>query len=133
VWHQEWLWLHAQPCAIAFDGSLWPISLHGVRIYESQRIIYRTCSGVSSTLDKTHIYAQLAILFHDVFDDDSITLTPDLSAKDVDGWDSLSHIRLLLTIEKSFKIKFSTSEVGKLQNVGDLVTLIEARAENKTS
>jgi acyl carrier protein len=84
-------------------------------------------------LDKTHIYAQLGIIFHDIFDDDSISITPDLSAKDVDGWDSLSHIRLLLTIEKSFKIKFSTSEVGKLQNVGDLVALIEARAENKTS
>lgn len=88
---------------------------------------------MSSTLDKTHIYAQLGIIFHDIFDDDSISITPDLSAKDVDGWDSLSHIRLLLTIEKSFKIKFSTSEVGKLQNVGDLVALIEARAENKTS
>ena len=47
-------------------------------------------------------------------------LTPELSAKDVDGWDSLTHIRLMLTIEKAFKIKFSTSEIGKLENVGDL-------------
>jgi acyl carrier protein len=45
----------------------------------------------------------------------------------VNGWDSLTHIRLLLTIEKAFKIKFSTSDIGKLENVGDLVNLIKAR------
>ena len=79
-------------------------------------------------MDEPQIYARLAELFEDVFDEDSIKLTPDLSAKDVDGWDSLTHIRLILTIEKAFKIRFSTSEIGKLENVGDLVTLIQARA-----
>ncbi len=79
-------------------------------------------------MDQPQIYARLTKLFEDVFDEDSITLTPQLSAKDVDGWDSLTHIRLILTIEKAFNIKFSTSEIGKLQNVGDLVTLIETRA-----
>jgi acyl carrier protein len=71
------------------------------------------------------IYARLAEIFQSVFDEDSIKITPELSAKDVEGWDSLTHIRLLLTIEKAFKIKFSTSEIGKLQNVRDLVTLIK--------
>ena len=74
------------------------------------------------------LFRSLAQIFEDVFDEDSIEITPELSAKDVDGWDSLTHIRLILTIEKAFKIKFSTSEIGKLQNVGDLVTLIGARA-----
>jgi acyl carrier protein len=74
------------------------------------------------------IYVRLTEIFEDVFDEeDSITVTPELSAKDVDGWDSLTHIRLILTIEKAFKIKFSTSEIGKLQNVGELVALIKAR------
>ncbi len=77
-------------------------------------------------MDEPQIYARLAEVFQDVFDD-SIKVTPQLSAKDVDGWDSLTHIRLLLTIEKAFKIKFSTSEIGKLENVGDLVALIEVR------
>jgi acyl carrier protein len=45
----------------------------------------------------------------------------------VDGWDSLTHIRLILTVEKTFKVKFSTSEIGKLENVGALVALIKAR------
>jgi len=79
-------------------------------------------------MDEPQIYARLTEIFHDVFDEDSIELTPELSAKDVDGWDSLAHIRLILTVEKAFKIKFSTSEIGKLENVGDPVKLIEARA-----
>ncbi len=79
-------------------------------------------------MDEPQIYARLAEIFQDVFDDDSITVTPALSAADVDGWDSLTHIRLILTVEKAFKAKFSTSEIGKLKNVGDLVNLIKAQA-----
>jgi acyl carrier protein len=78
-------------------------------------------------MDEPQIYVRLTEIFRDVFDEDSIEVTPELSAKDVDGWDSLTHIRLILTIEKAFKIKFSTSEIGKLENVGDLVTRIKAR------
>jgi acyl carrier protein len=78
-------------------------------------------------MDEPQIYARLVEVFERVFDDDSIAVTPELSAKDVDGWDSLAHIRLILTVEKAFKIKFSTSEIGKLENVGDLVKLIKAR------
>jgi acyl carrier protein len=79
-------------------------------------------------VDESQIYSRLNDIFHDVFDDDSIHVTPQLAAKDVDGWDSLTHIRLLLTVEKAFKIKFSTTEIGKLESVGDLVSLIQARA-----
>lgn len=78
-------------------------------------------------MDAPQIYARLHEVFRDVFDEDSIEVTPQLSAKDVDGWDSLTHIRLLLTVERTFKIKFTTSEIGKLEKVGDLVALIEAR------
>ena len=78
-------------------------------------------------MDESDIYTRLTKIFEDVFDDDSITATPALSAKDVDGWDSLTHVRLMLTVEKAFKVKFSNSEIGKLETVGDLVTLIKAR------
>ncbi len=80
-------------------------------------------------MDEAQIYARLTQMFAEVFDYDSAQLTSELSAKDVSGWDSLTHIRLLLTIEKAFKIKFSTSEIGKLENVGDLVNLIKARTQ----
>lgn len=79
-------------------------------------------------MDEGQIYIRLDEIFHDVFDEDSIKVTPALSAKDVDGWDSLAHIRLILTVEKAFKVRFSTSEIGALENVGDLVKLIQERA-----
>jgi acyl carrier protein len=78
-------------------------------------------------MEEAQVYARLTPIIRDVMDDDSIKVTPQLSAKDVDGWDSLTHIRLLMTIEKAFKIKFSTSEIGKLQSVGDLAALIRLR------
>jgi acyl carrier protein len=79
-------------------------------------------------MDEPQIYARLSEIFQDVFDEDPIVLTPETAAKDVDGWDSLNHIRLILTVEKAFKTKFSTSEIGSLENVGDLVKLIKSRA-----
>jgi acyl carrier protein len=78
-------------------------------------------------VDEAQIYERLTQLFRDIFDNDSISVTPELSAKDVDGWDSVTHIRLMLTVEKAFRIKFSTSEIGNLKNMGDLVTLIKRR------
>jgi len=79
-------------------------------------------------MDEPQIYSRLTGIFEDVFDEDSIEVSPGLSAKDVDGWDSLAHIRLILTIERAFKIKFTTSEIGQLQTVGDLVAIIKARS-----
>jgi acyl carrier protein len=80
-------------------------------------------------MDAALIYTRLTDILQDVFDDESITATPELTAKDVDEWDSLAHIRLMLTIEQAFKVKFSTSELGRFQNVGELATLIEKRAQ----
>jgi acyl carrier protein len=85
------------------------------------------CKGGLRRMDEPEIYQRLTKIFQDMFDEDSIELTPQLSADDVDGWDSLTHIRLILTIEKAFKVKFSTSEIGKLENVGDLVALIQGK------
>ena len=84
--------------------------------------------GIVDAMNELQIYTRLSEIFHDVFDEDSITMTPELSAKDVDGWDSLTNIRLMLTVEKAFKVKFTIPEIGKLENVGDLVKLIKARS-----
>lgn len=77
-------------------------------------------------MDEAQIYTRLADAFQQVFEEE-VEVTPQLSAKDVEGWDSLTHIRLILTVEKIFRVRFSTSEVGRLQKVADLVTLIKAR------
>ncbi len=69
----------------------------------------------------------LTQIFRDVLDDDELVLKRELTAKDVDGWDSLTHIRLLVTIERKFNIKFTLPEVRELKNVGELADLIQAR------
>ena len=74
------------------------------------------------------IYMQLTDIFRDVFDDDSLVVTPEISAADIDEWDSLNHIRLVLRIEKSFGLSFSAAEVGQLKNVGEFVELIQRKA-----
>ncbi|HKX43776.1 MAG TPA: acyl carrier protein [Burkholderiaceae bacterium] len=73
------------------------------------------------------LYPQLTTIFRDVFDDDTIVVTPELTADDVDEWDSLSHIRLVLAVEKKFGLKFSAAEVGRLKNVGEFVALIDSK------
>jgi acyl carrier protein len=78
-------------------------------------------------MDESQIYAELTAIFKDIFDEDTIKVTPELTAKDVVGWDSLTHVRLILTVQKAFKIKFTTSEIGRMGKVGDLVMLIKAR------
>jgi acyl carrier protein len=76
------------------------------------------------------IYSQLNEIFRDVFDDDSIVLTPETTASDVAGWDSVAHVDLIVSIETRMKIKFKTSELGNLHNVGQLVGMIEYKLEN---
>jgi acyl carrier protein len=78
-------------------------------------------------MEEPQILARLTNIFRDIFDEDSIEAVPELSAKDIEGWDSLAHIRLILTIEKAFKIKFATSEVREIENVQDIVSVIKAR------
>lgn len=72
------------------------------------------------------IYAKLSDVFEEVFDEE-IELSPELTAEDVDGWDSITHIRLILSIEEAFGIKFAAAEVGEPKNVGDLVEMIERK------
>jgi acyl carrier protein len=75
-------------------------------------------------MDSAEIYPRLQHVFDEVFDEE-IELQPGTTAKDVEGWDSLAHIRLLMTVEREFGIKFSTLEINGLATVGDLVALIQ--------
>jgi acyl carrier protein len=70
---------------------------------------------------------QLAEIVREVFDDETVELTEATTAKDVDGWDSLSHIRFIVTVEQRFKIKFTSREVETLRNLGDLLKAINAK------
>jgi len=76
------------------------------------------------------ILARLTEIFHDVFLDDDLTISPQTTAKDVEGWDSVSHIDMILNVEKTFGVRFSSREVSRLQNVGELAALIAAKARS---
>ena len=78
-------------------------------------------------MTKSEIYTKLTEVFRDVFDDEDIVPNAETTAADVDDWDSLAHIRLILTVEKAFGIKFAASDVAGMKNVGELVHLIESR------
>lgn len=82
---------------------------------------------MAAFMSETEIYEKLTPVFRDVFDDEDLTPTAEMSADDVEEWDSLSHIRLILSVEKAFGIRLSTVEVGGLKQVGDLVRVIAAK------
>lgn len=74
------------------------------------------------------IHAQLTDVFRDVFDDDALTVGMSTTAADVDGWDSMTHVRLMLSVERAFGVKFTASEIGRLKKVGDLIDLIARKS-----
>ena len=78
-------------------------------------------------MQQSDIYDQLTTIFRDTLDDDSLVLTPNLSAADVPEWDSFNHINLIVAIESRFKIKFQTAELEELHTVGHLADLIAAK------
>jgi acyl carrier protein len=81
-------------------------------------------------VEHARILQEIGEVMADVFDLDDLAITEATSAKDIEEWDSLSHIRLVVAIEREFNIKFSNSEIEGLKNVGDLVALIEAKTQS---
>lgn len=78
-------------------------------------------------MDQTQILQKLSELLGDVLADDEIALTPQTTAKDVPGWDSLANVRFVLAVQQSFKVRLAAGEVGRLKCVGDLVSLLQQR------
>jgi acyl carrier protein len=76
----------------------------------------------------TEVYDKLTTVFRDVFEDDTLVAQSELTAADIAGWDSLTNLRLMLTIQKAFGVKFSAHEITNLNKVGDLAALLEAKA-----
>jgi acyl carrier protein len=77
------------------------------------------------------VLATLQDIFRDVFDDPTIELRDEMTAADVDGWDSVRHIDLLIAVERAMGIKFATAEMSRLkepdQNIGSFLALINAK------
>jgi acyl carrier protein len=77
------------------------------------------------------IYQKLTDILRDVFDDDALVARPDLTAPEVDGWDSFAHLRLIFTVEKAFGVSFAASQISALKNVGELAELVRSRVDAK--
>jgi acyl carrier protein len=73
------------------------------------------------------VYAELTEIFRDVFMRDDLDLRPELTAKDVSGWDSFKQIDIILAVEEKYQIKLNTRELDSLHNVGDLVRVITGK------
>lgn len=76
----------------------------------------------------------LAILngvFRQVFDDDSLVVTRDTTANDIEEWDSLTHMNLVMAVEQRFKIRVALGELQSLKNVGGMVDLVDKKARKK--
>ena len=74
--------------------------------------------------------SRLKDLFREIFGNQSIMLSEEMTAADIDGWDSLNHIILISAIEKRFKVSFTTKEVVSLNTVGDLIRLLEQKTHH---
>lgn len=80
------------------------------------------------SLPRDTAHQRLQQVFRNVFDNDDIVLTDATTAKDIPEWDSLMHISLVVAVEKEFKVRLNAAEVGKLSNVGAMITLLCERA-----
>ena len=78
-------------------------------------------------MTREQVYAELNEVFQDVFDDESITVNDETTANDIEDWDSLEHINLVVAVEKQFNIKFTMGEVNGRKNVGEMVDIILGR------
>ena len=78
-------------------------------------------------MSREEVYAKLNPVFRDVFDDEEITVNDATTAADIEDWDSLEHINLVVAIEKCFCVKFNIGEVSSMKNVGEMVDYILAK------
>lgn len=73
------------------------------------------------------ILTEVNEIFKKVFKNPDIQITAETSAADIDAWDSLSHIKLIVAIEKHFKITFTTTELQSRKNIGELISIVEGK------
>lgn len=78
-------------------------------------------------MEQNEILAEVQDIFRDILDNEEIVLTPQSSADDVEDWDSLSHIQLIVAIEKKFKIKFTSQEILSWSNVQEMIECIASK------
>lgn len=77
------------------------------------------------------ILERLTVMMRDLAEDDGLVLTRDITPDDVEPWDSLLHVRLVVTIEAEFGIRFEVEEIGEPENVGEIIALIREKLDRR--
>lgn len=75
-------------------------------------------------MERNEIIEKLTNVFHEIFKDESIILHDDMTAEDVENWDSLTHMLMISKVEQEFQVKFKLKDLNKLKTVGDLISII---------
>ena len=75
-------------------------------------------------MNREEVFEKVTEIFRDVFDDEDLVITDSTNADDIEDWDSLEHISLIVSMEKEFSVKFNIKVVNELENVGQMVDLI---------
>lgn len=78
-------------------------------------------------MDQREVFDRLNRVFREVFDDDTIRVTPNTTADDIDDWDSLEHITLISAVEREFRMKFKMGEISTMKNVGEMARIVMER------
>ena len=78
-------------------------------------------------MDRTEIMTKIATCLEDVLDEDGIVLVEETTADDVEGWDSMAHVKLIIAMEAEFGIRFESHEFAAPENIGEMVSLIEGK------
>lgn len=75
-------------------------------------------------MSREEVFAKVQDIFRDVFDDEDLAITDSTNSDDIEDWDSLEHIALIVSMEKEFNLKFDIKKINKLENVGQMVDMI---------
>lgn len=85
-------------------------------------MIYFKCK--EKRVSREEVFERVTDIFRDVFDDEELVISDSTNSEDIEDWDSLEHIQLIVGMEKEFKVKFDIKTVNSLENVGQMVDLI---------
>jgi acyl carrier protein len=80
-------------------------------------------------MDEAALRSKVEDVFRETFDNDSIMLRDDMTARDIEGWDSVGNVRLMVALEQALNITFDMAEISELKNVGELIAAIQARRD----
>lgn len=78
-------------------------------------------------MNENEIFEKVEEIFREIFEDNSLTVTAETTADDIEAWDSFNHINIVASIEKEFNVNFALGELEDLKNVGEFVSLLEKK------